>query len=189
MKKLITTLTAVLLLTAASASAQTTPPMPPAQPTPTAVPTDVTPRHDGVWFNLGAGYGTLGCNDCDGRESGFSGGLSVGATINDRFLLGVGTAGWTKSYDGDRLNVGLLDARIRFYPSHTNGFFLTGGVGMGTLSFAGETEVGFGVILGLGYDIKIAKNASITPYWTGFAMSSSNADANVGQLGIGFTIH
>jgi hypothetical protein len=30
---------------------------------------------------------------------------------------------------------------------------------------------------------------SLTPYWNGFAMSSSNTDANVGQVGLGITVH
>lgn len=143
----------------------------------------------GVWFNAGLGYGSLGCKDCGTREDGLSGNLTVGGTVSERFLIGFGTAGFTKSVEGERFSVGHYDARIRFYPSRTNGFFITGGAGIGRMSFLGASETGFSVLVGLGYDLRVAKNVSLTPFWNGFAMSNSNVDANVGQLGIGVTIH
>src|SRR5690606_35417549 len=123
-----------------------------------------------------------------------SGNLSLGGTISPRFLIGGGTTGWTKSEDGATLTVGTLDARVRFYPSVTGGFFLTGGLGIGTVhasisGFGSETETGIGTLLGIGYDFRIGQNVSITPYWNGFLVSSSNADANVGQIGFGITTH
>lgn len=144
---------------------------------------------DGFWFNVGLGYGGLGCEDCSGRESGLSGGLAAGGTLGDKWLLGVGTTGWAKDLDGELLTVGTLDGRFRFYPVRTSGFFVTGGLGLGTLSYAGETEVGVGVVLGLGWDIRVGRNVSLTPFWNGFAMRNSVADANVGQLGLGVTLH
>jgi hypothetical protein len=143
---------------------------------------------EGFWFNGGLGFGSLGCDYCDGeRANGLSGGLSLGGTINDRVLLGVGTTGWARS--GTGLTVGTLDARLRFYPSATSGFFVTGGVGLGTITLDGVTEKGVGVVLGLGMDIRVASNLSITPFWNGFAMKSSFDNANVGQLGLSITIH
>jgi hypothetical protein len=62
-----------------------------------------------------------------------------------------------------------------------------GGTSVGP--YAGDSEFAVGVMLGLGWDIRLAKNVSLTPFWNGFAMSNANVDANVGQLGIGFTIH
>jgi hypothetical protein len=154
------------------------------------VPANNKHARQGFWFNAGLGFGSLGCDNCDGqRETGLSGGLSLGGTISDRFLIGVGTSGFSKSVDGDTFSVGTLDARVRFYPSRTNGFFLTGGIGLGTMSFVGERETGLGLILGLGYDIRVGRNVSVTPFWSGFAMRNSNVDANVGQLGVGVTIH
>jgi hypothetical protein len=148
---------------------------------------------DGFWFSGGLGYGSLGCQDCGSREGGISGGLSLGGTISPRFLLGVGTSGWTKSEQGATLTVGEVDARIRFYPQTHGGFFLTGGVGVGTVtgSFGGfsSTETGGGAILGMGYDIRVARNTSITPYWNAYAMKNNSTDANVGQLGLAVTLH
>jgi hypothetical protein len=144
---------------------------------------------EGFWFNAGLGIGSLGCKDCIGRENGLSGGLSLGATINDRLLLGVGTTGWAKSEEGETLTVGTLDARLRFYPARKAGFFVTGGFGLGTLRFAGESETGLGLVLGVGWDIRVGRNVSLTPFYNGFAMRSDLVDANVGQLGVGITIH
>jgi Outer membrane protein beta-barrel domain len=149
---------------------------------------------DGFWFSGGLGFGTLGCDNCGGRTNGLAGGISLGGTITPRFLLGVGSEGWTRSQQGATLTVATLDARVRFYPSTTGGFFLTGGVGLGSVTgsvsgLVSSTETGMGMVFGLGYDIRVAKNTSITPYWNGFAMRNSNTNANVGQLGLAITLH
>lgn len=144
---------------------------------------------NGFWFNAGLGFGSSGCQDCFGRQDGLSGGLSLGTTVSDRVLLGVGTTGFAKTILGETFSVGTLDARVRFYPVRSSGFFLNGGIGLGSMSYAGESEFGVGVMLGLGWDIRVGRNVSLTPFWNGFAMSNSSVDANVGQLGIGFTIH
>lgn len=148
----------------------------------------------GFWFNAGLGVGTLGCEDCEGRVRSISGNLSLGGTINPKLLIGVGTTGWSKSEDGATLTAGTLDARLRFYPSLTNGFFLTGGVGLGAVraeisGFGGATETGVGGLMGIGYDFRIAQNVSITPYLNWFAVSASEANANVAQFGFGITTH
>ena len=148
------------------------------------------PEREGFWFNVGMGIGWLGCEDCLGRAKGLSGGLSPGGTIGRRVLLGVGTSGWAKSVDGEVLSVGTLDARVRVYPAGRTGFFITGGIGLGTASYGVEdTEIGAGAFLGVGWDIRVGRNVSLTPFWSGFAMANDNIDANVGQIGIGVTIH
>jgi hypothetical protein len=150
-------------------------------------------RH-GFWFNGGLGYGSLGCDNCGSREEGLSGGLSLGGTLSPKFLLGVGTTGWYKDEGGASLTAGTVDARIRFYPSTTGGFFLTGGLGVGSVrvavdGFGSASETGAGAMLGVGYDIRIGSSLSLTPFWNGFAVRTSNTDANVGQLGLSLTVH
>ena len=83
---------------------------------------------------------------------------------------------------------------MRFYPSATGGFFLTGSLGLGTVNaevsgFGSASETGVGALLGLGYDFRVGRNVSLTPFWNGFAMSSSNSDANVGQLGLSVMVY
>jgi hypothetical protein len=114
--------------------------------------------------------------------------------LSQKVVLGIGTNGWYKSENGAELSVGTLTALIRFYPSATGGFFLIAGLGGGAIraevaGFGSETETGAGALLGLGYDIRIGNNVSLTPFWNGFAVETSAADANVGQIGLGLTVH
>jgi hypothetical protein len=159
----------------------------------TAAQAQQGPMRHGFWFSGGLGMGSLGSNGGTSRETGMSGDVSLGGTLSPRWLLGVGSSGWSKSEQGGRLTVATLDARIRFYPSATGGFFLTGGIGAASIraSVGGlsATDNGAGAIFGLGYDYRVASNASITPYWNGFAMKSDNNDANVGQVGLAITLH
>ena len=134
-------------------------------------------RH-GFWFSGGLGYGSLGCKDCGSREGALSGNISLGGTLSQKVLLGVSTNGWTKSENGSSLTVG----------------FLTGGLGLGTVSagvagFGSASETGVAALLGLGYDIRVSNSVSLSPYWNGFALSYSGGDANVGQIGLGITVH
>ena len=150
-------------------------------------------RH-GFWFSGGLGYGSLGCQNCSGRTGALSGNISLGGTLSPKLLLGVSTNGWTKSDSGATLTVGTLTAAVRFYPSATGGFFMTGGLGLGTVSagvsgFGSASQTGVAGLLGLGYDIPVGRSVSLTPYWNGFALSYSGGDANVGQIGLGITVH
>ena len=150
-------------------------------------------RH-GFWFSGGLGYGSLGCQDCSGRTGAVSGNISLGGTLSQKLLLGVSTNGWTKSESGSSLTVASVTAAVRFYPSTTGGFFLTGGLGFGTVSagisgFGSASQTGGAALLGLGYDIPIGRSVSLTPYWNGYALTYSGGDANVGQLGLGITVH
>jgi Outer membrane protein beta-barrel domain len=151
------------------------------------------PLRQGFWFSGGVGMGSLGTQDGSSRENGMTGDISLGGTLSQRWLLGVGSSGWSKSENGGRLTVGTLDARVRFYPSATGGFFLTGGIGAASIraSIGGfsATDNGAGAIFGLGYDYRVGRNTSITPYWNSFAMKTDNNDANVGQIGLAITLH
>jgi len=160
----------------------------------TSAPVQSPQSREGFWFNAGFGFGAAGCQTCFGRASGASGGLSLGGTVSDRLLFGVGTTGWYKSENGVAVNVGTLDARLRFYPVRTSGFNLTGGLGLGTMSLGvanvgTASEAGVGLMLGLGWDIRIASNVSLSPFYNGFAVRTTNADAYVDQIGLGITIH
>lgn len=150
---------------------------------------------EGFWLSGGLGYGTLGCQDCSGREGGLSGNLAIGGTISQKVILGAATHGWTKSEGGATLTAGTLTAVIRFYPSATGGFFLLGGLGFGSLDLGisglgNVRETGTGAVLGLGYDIRVGRMVSLTPYWNGIGIALSNGgDANVSQIGLGVTVH
>lgn len=148
----------------------------------------------GFWFNIGWAYGSLGCDNCDGRTGGRGGGLSLGKTLSPKVLLGVGTTNLRETKDGVILEAGTVDLRLRFYPSATGGFFLTGGLGVGVISGSLTSarrgrEIGLGAVFGLGYDIRVGRNVSLTPFCNGYAVRRSNANANVGHVGLGLTVH
>ena len=44
-------------------------------------------------------------------------------------------------------------------------------------------------LLEAGYDIRVGKMLSLTPYWHGYAVQTDNADSNVGQFGLAITVH
>jgi hypothetical protein len=147
----------------------------------------------GFWFNGGLGYGSLGCSDCSGREGGFTGNLTFGGTLSPKVLLGGSSNGWTKSEDGVTITAGALTALIRFYPSATGGFYLIGGLGLGTLSidtsFGDASETGAAAILGLGYDFRVGDNVSLSPFLNGVGASFDGGDVNFNQLGLSVTVH
>jgi hypothetical protein len=72
--------------------------------------------------------------------------------------------------------------------------FLLGGLGVGTIHVEVDTvgshdETGFGGLLGVGYDIRVGKNVSLTPFWNGLGITTSDSDVNVGQIGLGITTY
>lgn len=152
------------------------------------------PVRRGFWFNGGLGWGSLGCADCDGRTGGLSGIIGLGGTVSQKVYLGVTSTGWTRDEDGVAVTVGTLTGMLRFYPSASGRFYLLGGLGLGSISvgvdgFGTETETGAGALVGLGYDVRLGDDTSLSVYWNGFAASTENADANVGQLGLSITAH
>ena len=152
------------------------------------------PKREGFFFNIGLGAGSLGCSDCDECVTGLSGGIAIGGALNPQWTLGAFSNGWTKSENGATLTAGTLVLGARFYPAVESGFFLLFGLGLGAVElaapgFGSASQTGTGALLGLGWDVRIAENVSLTPFWNGAGISFSGGDANFGQLGVGFTIH
>lgn len=148
---------------------------------------------EGFWFSVGVGGGSLGCEDCEDRETGGAGTIALGGTLSRTVLLGGSLNGWTKSEDGATLTVGLVAAEARFYPRASGGFFLKAGAGVGSadLEVGSVTisETGAGALVGLGYDIRVGERISITPWLQWFGVDYDPGRANVSQLGLALTIH
>jgi hypothetical protein len=177
----------------AAATAET-PPTSPSTPPPGVQPADGKRSRKGFWFNGGLGYGIFGCRGCDGRTGDLSGGLALGWSLSQKVLLGVGANGWSMSENGGNLSAGILGAVIRLYPSATGRFFLLGGFGVGAIhgkrsGLEGETQTGYGGLVGLGYDILVGNSVSLTPFWNGFAANTPETDFSVWQIGLGVTVH
>jgi hypothetical protein len=71
----------------------------------------------------------------------------------------------------------------------TNGLFVKGGAGYSVLDNSFSSTSGFGMLAGLGYDVRVARNLSITPVANWFRGSFDGGAANVLQLGVGVTSH
>ena len=113
--------------------------------------------------------------------------------MNDRVLVGGGTTGFYRRVDGATLTAGTYDFRIRFYPARRSGFFVNGGFGLGQITvhdtFDSNTEFGVGAMVGVGWDVRVGKNVSLSPFWNGSGLSTKSLNANFGQFGLGVTIH
>ena len=141
-------------------------------------------KREGFWIGFGGGYGSASfsadCEDCGNsdREDGFTAFFKLGGTLNPKVLLGAESNLWLKEEDGSTLTLGSFTGTVTFYPKAEGGFFLKGGVGMSIVDVSdtvGSTDfsvskTGWGVMAGVGYDLRIGGNLSLTPcvnYWYG----------------------
>ena len=162
---------------------------------------------DGFWIGFGIGWGSAdatcdGCADTD-RLSSFTSFIKLGGTLNDRVLLGGEITGWTKSESGVTETLGNMTATAYFYPNAAGGFFLKGGAGFSVYAASNGGSVsgtGVGLTVGLGYDIRVGGNLSLTPVadflFGSVGDISENGTAlaqgwkqNVFSLGLGVTFH
>jgi hypothetical protein len=147
-----------------------------------------TQTRQGFWIGGGLGYGSLGCDGCD-RVGAPSGYLKLGGTLRQNILLGVETNGWTKSEFGNRLTMGNVSGAVYWYPMTTNGMFVKAGAGYSVLDSGIASTSGFGLLGGVGYDVRVARNLSVTPVANWFRGSFDGGSANVLQIGLGVTSH
>lgn len=123
-------------------------------------------EHVGLWLSGGLGGGTTSEDD-----DGPAGYFRIGGSVSEHVLLGGEVAGMT--YDVNGTNVSFANATFTalFDPALPGGFFAKAGVGfasvMTSLDIGGGTfttdDEGFGVTLGVGYDIRIGGNLYLTP--------------------------
>jgi hypothetical protein len=137
----------------------------------------------GFWVGGGMGYGSLGLS-CDGCGSvDRTGGLSGYVEMN----------GWTKSEGTGRVTMGNMSGAAYWYPMPTQGLFLKAGAGYSVLAvddgISTADDTGFGWTGGVGYDLRVGKNLSITPVANYFRGAFDGGSANVLQLGLGVTSH
>jgi hypothetical protein len=123
----------------------------------------------GFWiaFGLGIGSADLTCDGCTfDRETGGAAHLRLGGTLNQQLLLGGDVTGWAKVIDGVTNTAGNVSLIAQYYPSPNGGVFLKGGAGFSTIQFidGGEQARGdsYGVSGGVGYDIRVGRNISLT---------------------------
>lgn len=165
---------------------------------------------EGFWIGFGFGYGTASLtNDTiravggGSRESGATGFLKLGGTLSKSVLLGGEVNAWVKSDSGVTAELGNVSAAVYFYPAPANGFFLKGGVGFASTRFHNSgtaTASGFGFLAGVGYDVRVGRNISLTPVANFYFGSDGDLKENgttldtgyrhnVFDFGLGITFH
>jgi len=155
---------------------------------------DKPQTRQGFWISVGVGGGSLGCENCgDNRETGGTAQIALGGTLSPRFQLGASSNAWAKEVNGTDITMSSLTAIAKFYPWVARGFYLSGGLGVGRIAFKEGSvtlsEDGTSAILGIGYDIRVGKNFSITPFLNGVGASFDGNQSDFNQVGIGFTWH
>jgi hypothetical protein len=156
-------------------------------------------EREGFWLGAGVGYGSFGSN---GQGlGGFTGNVEAGWTLSRRLALGAGTSLWTRGMGRLGITAGSVDLRIRWYPSElAGGLFLSGALGLGFIRLSDEqaipsssTAFGSSFRGGIGFDFKVARGVSLTPFGTGAKLNTyKDGDhmwGEVWQMGLGVTIH
>jgi hypothetical protein len=153
---------------------------------------------EGFWVGGGMGYGSLGlsCDACTGdvpREGGLALFANLGGALRPNILLGVEMNAWTDSEGGARITMANVSGAAYWYPMTTSGLFLKAGAGYSDLSvddgFSSGSDGGFGLLGGVGYDIRVGRNISLTPVANWFRGGFDGGSANVLQFGLGVTSH
>ena len=160
-------------------------------------------RGEGRWFaDAVLGWGRLDFDIV--RESSTAMFVNFGGTVRPNLLIGGEINGWAKSENDADWVVSSLMAVAHYYPSVTNGLFISGGLGFtqGSIDDGVDelTSSGVGIQLGGGYDWRVAKSFSLTPYVQyvrAFAAEAKLNDTGLGedlnpnffQVGLGFTWH
>lgn len=160
----------------------------------------------GISFGLGGGSASVDCSGCNSdRETGFSGYLRLGGHVRPDLMVAFESNGYTKSSDGVDTSGGFYSVALQWYPNVEKGFYMKGNLGVAAVLEDYDdgdefTVAAPGVGLGVGYDLRLGKNFSLTPYmnlvFTGngdvkYNDSSTgvNARFNLIQIGLGFTWH
>ena len=159
----------------------------------------------GISFGFGGGSAGSECDLCDDeRSTGLSGYLRLGGHVKPNLFVGFESNGWVYSDNGVDETLGFYNAVVQFYPNAEKGFYLKGGLGlaayMATDGIDELTTGALGLSLGTGFDIRMGKNFSLTPY-ANYMMSTKGdlnfndesiglkASSNLLQVGLGFTWH
>jgi len=152
---------------------------------------------EGFWISGGPSFGSLdlGCDACEtDRESGLTLLLAMGGTLGEGLLLGGEIEGWAKEIEGVDLTVGHLSGVVYWYPRPSGGLFLKGGAGIAVYSadagpLGDDEDSGLGLHAGVGYDVRVGRNLSLTPTAGVFWGEFGSGNANVLHVGLAVTGH
>ena len=169
----------------------------------------------GFWIGFGLGYGSadVSCDGCanSSRATGLSTYLKLGGTLNSKVLLGGEINGMTTtssigvpSVGNVDVLVGAMSGTVTYYPAVKSGFFVKGGAGFSLFNQTDAVNtldgMGWGLLAGIGYDLRVGTNVSLTPvanfYFggpgnltSGNTTVVSGTSQNVIDIGLGVTFH
>lgn len=152
-------------------------------------------ERNGFFLGLGFGPGWISADGVDVSERGVSNMLRLGKALNQQVLVGVSINGWIKS-QLHGFGFGTVTGTVTYYPSASGGLFVNGGLGLGA-EYNGEGGgIGPALLLGLGYDIPVLRNISVTPFANMFGSLIDDSyfgggfeAYHVEQIGVGLTFH
>ena len=123
-------------------------------------------------------------------------------------LLGVESNAWVKTLDDVTFTLGSVAGTVTYYPRADSGFFVKGGVGLSYIStevvlddtVVSLSKTGWGLLAGVGYDVRVGKKISITPSFNFYygqpgdirvegVTTFSGWHQNVFDFGVGVTFH
>jgi hypothetical protein len=158
-------------------------------------------RRKGFWLTagLGAGSESFDANDGLGWSDDKGGGLAylkLGGTVSPSLLLGAEFNAWGTRYRFEDYDRGLTSAMFiaQWYPDSRGDFWLRGGAGFARdyLDIDGGArtrENGMALAVGLGYDIRVGRNVSITPMLDLQGQHYDTHDERLVNIGLGITFH
>ena len=158
-------------------------------------------------FGVGGGSGQVSWSEdnvttSSGRDGGFGGDIRVGYAFSPELALAFEGASWTRTFTSEHfsgsfdetwtLSVGTV--ALTWYPNG-GGFYLRGGIGGGNteVKFSQDNleikghESGFGGLVGVGYEWRLARRFALGPELTFGGMSLDHGwKANFTNLTLGF---
>jgi hypothetical protein len=165
-------------------------------------------RRDGFWIGFGLGYGSsnVTCDVCASgpRLDGISGFVKLGGTPSRNLLIGAAINGWSHSDGSATETMTTLTASLYLYPDARSGLFFTSGLGLSNYYVNSDPSfdgTGWGFTGGVGYDIRVGRDVSLTPVVNdmyggvgnvneaGVGTVRSQWKQNIVDFGVGVTFH
>lgn len=134
-------------------------------------------------FNLGGGSAGETVTGFDSnREGGFAGNFRVAYAFSPQLAAGLEGNLWSKSKDNKTWTYSVGGPALTYYPGAT-GFFIRGGIGVGTADFSVDnggttlsvSDDGFGFLLGTGYEWRLGQKFALGPQFD-YAHAKVNDD-------------
>lgn len=142
------------------------------------------PHREGFFIGFGFGGGGGSVTGEGDDVNGGTGWLTLGGTVSPKVRLAADFQGFSPN-DNDDLTTGTSTFAVLWYPKAQGNLFLKGGVGASEVSIHGPgpdgTGVGFGTVLGLGYDWRVGRKISLTPQFTIFGGRTGDIEDDDGN--------